>query len=70
MSDSVQILHVDDEPGFADMVSTFLKREDERFTSEPVTCVDDAVAYLETHNVDCVVSDYDMADRTGIVELR
>jgi len=39
----VEVLHVDDEPDFADLTATFLEREDEQFTVETVTTVDKAL---------------------------
>ena len=64
--DGVSVLHVDDEPGFADMVADFLEREDDRFTVETTTSVEHALEQLTTSNFDCVVSDYDMPQQDGI----
>ncbi|WP_353633456.1 ATP-binding protein [Halobacterium sp. NMX12-1] len=66
MSDSVRVLHVDDEPGFAEMAGEFLEREDDRI--EVVTAADasDGCAILAEDDVDCVVSDFDMPEKNGI----
>ncbi|MFC7134243.1 MULTISPECIES: PAS domain S-box protein [Salinibaculum] len=65
MTESIRILHVDDDPAFGDMAAEFLEREDERFD---VTTATDASEGLERLGdaVDCVVSDYDMPGPTGI----
>ena len=62
----VRVLHVDDEPSFADIVSTFLERELDRISVQTVTSPTDAVGELSAHDIDCIVSDYDMPDMNGI----
>jgi PAS domain S-box-containing protein len=64
-SQSVRILHVDDEPDFADMAATFLENEDDRFTVETATSAAAGLERLDT-TFDCVVSDYDMPGQNGI----
>jgi len=70
MSEPISVLHVDDEPDFADMVATFLKREDDRFTVEKATRASGGIDKLLDNGFDCVVSDYDMPDTNGIEFLR
>jgi PAS domain S-box-containing protein len=65
-TDEVRILHVDDEPDFADMAATFLEREDDRFAVETATDAREGRAMLERDEFDCVVSDYDMPGENGI----
>jgi PAS domain S-box-containing protein len=65
-ADSVRILHVDDAPEFADLVATFLERENDRFSVETATSVREGLGLLAAAEFDCVVSDYDMPERTGI----
>ena len=67
---SIQVLHVDDESAFADLAATFLERENEMIEVSLETSVTDGLAYLESHEVDCVVSDFDMPERNGIDFLR
>jgi CheY-like chemotaxis protein len=43
-ANAIPILHVDDEPDFADMVATFLEREDDRFHVETETSASAASA--------------------------
>lgn len=64
--EEIRILHVDDEPSFADMAATFIQREDDRFTVESATSASDGLDRLDTEQFDCVVSDYDMPERNGI----
>jgi len=64
--DTIRILHVDDEPGFADMTSSFLKREDDRFAVQTATSATAGLNILADSDIDCVISDYDMPDRNGI----
>ena len=66
MNDEIQVLHVDDEPDFADMAATFLEREDDRFSIETATDADEGLERLGENEYDCVVSDYDMPKKDGI----
>jgi PAS domain S-box-containing protein len=66
IADTIRILHVDDEPGFADMTSSFLEREDDRFAVQTATSAAAGLDILADSDIDCVVSDYDMAERNGI----
>jgi len=68
--DSIQVLHVDDEPDFADLTATFLEREDDRFAVETATSASDGKEELEQNEFDCVVSDYDMPGQNGIEFLK
>ena len=68
--DTIRILHVDDEPDFADMVSAFMWREDERFETETASSVADGLTRLANSQFDCVISDYDMPKQSGIEFLR
>jgi PAS domain S-box-containing protein len=65
-SGSVRVLHVDDEPDFADMAATFVEREDDRFDIETATSAGEGLDRLASDDFDCVVSDYDMPGRSGI----
>lgn len=69
-NDTIQLLHVDDEPEFADLAATCLKREDERFEVETVTSASDGLAQLASTTIDCVISDYDMPGQDGIEFLQ
>ena len=64
--ETIHVLHVDDEPNFADMAGTFLERGDHRFIVNTATSVSDGLTHLNGSPVDCIVSDYDMPDQNGI----
>jgi len=62
----VRVLHVDDEPGFADTVAEFLEREDDRLRVQTATSASAGLDRLEREEFDCVVSDYEMPEVNGI----
>jgi PAS domain S-box-containing protein len=64
---SLRVLCVDDEPGLAALVAAYLERDDE-IDCETVAETDPAAALdrIEDEPFDCVVSDYDMPDYTGV----
>jgi len=66
MSERVRVLHVDDEPGFAELAGEFLEREDDRIEVLTAADADAGLEVLAGERVDCVVSDYDMPGRNGI----
>ncbi|WP_435126009.1 response regulator [Halobaculum sp. D14] len=63
--DRIRVLHVDDEPTFAELVATRLERQDDRFDVVTEHDAGDALDRL-SEDVDCIVSDYDMPGRNGI----
>jgi PAS domain S-box-containing protein len=65
-SDVIHVLHVDDEPDFAELAAEFVERQDERLKVETTTRPQDGLDRIRTNDVDCVVSDHDMPDRSGI----
>ncbi|MES3518208.1 MAG: response regulator [Natronomonas sp.] len=64
--ETVRVLHVDDEPGFAETTARFLEREDERFVVETAATASDGCDRLREADFDCIVSDYDMPGGDGI----
>ena len=66
----MRILHVDDDPDFADIVTTFLEREDERFSVTSATSAAEALDVIAGQPPHCIVSDYNMPGRDGIELLR
>ncbi|EMA15104.1 response regulator [Haloarcula marismortui] len=62
----VTVLCVDDEPSYADLIATHLERNDELIDATGVTSATDGLSYLDEHNVDCIISDYDMPDTDGL----
>ncbi|MFB6250486.1 MAG: PAS domain S-box protein [Halobellus sp.] len=65
-AESIHVIHVDDEPDFADLTATYLERENDRFEVTTATSVDEALNVLAEADVDCIVSDYDMPGLNGI----
>lgn len=63
---SIQVLHVDDDPDFADLAGTFLEREDDRIETQIAHSPEQGSDILSRTRVDCIVSDYDMPRTNGI----
>jgi len=62
----IRVLHVDDEPDFADMVATFLEREDDQLLVETAMSASEGLDQFADAEFDCIVSDYDMPDQNGL----
>ncbi|GCF12076.1 hypothetical protein Harman_00110 [Haloarcula mannanilytica] len=65
-SDSIRILHVDDDPDFTELTCEFLEQENDRFVVETAPSARAGLDRLHTAEFDCVVSDYDMPRQNGI----
>lgn len=74
----MRVLLVDDEPGIVEQGKIFLEREgnffleekDEKLKVDSVQTIEEAVKKIETEEIDAVVSDYKMPDKTGIDLLK
>jgi len=68
MPTPIRVLHVDDEPGFGDLVAEFLERKLDAAAVVTEADADDALDRIDAdgERVDCVVSDYEMPGRDGI----
>ena len=64
--ETICILHVDDKLDYAEMATTFLERENDRFDTETVASASDGLTRLADSTFDCVISDYDMPRQNGI----
>lgn len=64
--DTIRVLHVDDEPGLADLTADFLERENEDIVVTTETCTQDGLAAIEEAAFDCIVSDYEMPGENGL----
>ena len=62
----IRVLHVEDEPGFADITATLLEKEDERLDIRKANDPDEGLSLLADQPIDCIVSDYDMPFCSGI----
>ena len=60
--DPIRVLHVDDDPEIVDLATTFLEREDDRLAIEPAGSADEALERLETGEIHCIISDYQLPD--------
>jgi PAS domain S-box-containing protein len=68
MDGEIRLLHVDDEPGFAELTATFLEREHDAFAVETATSVSEAFDRL-SDEFDGIISDYDMPETDGLAFL-
>jgi len=66
MEQSVRILHVDDDPEFAELTRTVLERDSDRFAVETATDAGEGLDRLAAADYDCVLSDYEMPGMDGI----
>lgn len=66
MADSIRVLHVDDTVDFADLTADFLERERDRFSVTTERDPTVALRAIRNGEFDCVVSDHDMPEMTGI----
>jgi PAS domain S-box-containing protein len=62
----IRVLHVDDDDAYAELVSTFLERADDRIDVVTATSATAGLEVLDEGGIDCVVSDHDMPGRDGI----
>ena len=62
----VDVLHVEDDPAFAEVAKQFLERCDEALAVTTVTDPATALDRLDEGTFDCVLCDYDMPELTGI----
>lgn len=69
-TDTIHVLHVDDDIDFAEMATAFIEREDERFETETASSPSDGLTHLTDSAFDCVISDYDMPHQDGIEFLK
>ncbi|WP_136688680.1 hybrid sensor histidine kinase/response regulator [Halorhabdus amylolytica] len=68
-TDSMVVLHVDDDVEFTTVAAELLEDESDRLTVETVSDAETGLAQLDGGDFDCVVSDYEMPGRDGIAFL-
>lgn len=66
MGSSTRVLHVDDEPGFSELLESVLKEEIQDGTVITAPSASEALEKLESEAFDCIVSDYDMPKKNGL----
>mgnify|MGYP006278881707 CR=1 FL=1 len=69
-SETIRVLHVDDDPSVTELASEFLQREDDRITVETAADAKEGLDRLQSESVDCIVSDYEMPGQNGIEFLQ
>ncbi len=60
------VLVVDNEPGFADIAGQMLEHEEDAITAKSATSTDEALEAFDSHDIDCIVSDYEMPQLSGL----
>jgi len=68
-TDSIVVLHVDDDVEFATVATELLEDESDRLVVETAGDVETGLERVDERDFDCVVSDYEMPDRDGIAFL-
>lgn len=66
MSSSVRVLHVEDDPGFAELTADYLERHAAQLDVDHVTRAEQVLERLDRGRYECLVSDYDLPDRDGL----
>ncbi len=65
-TDTIRVLHVDDDPKFTELVASFLERHSDKFEVHTATSPETGTDLLTNNDIDCVVSDYEMPGTNGI----
>ncbi|WP_336338176.1 PAS domain S-box protein [Haloarcula brevis] len=66
MAGRVRVLHIDDEPGLAELTAEYLERAMDCASVDTAMRADDVVADRPQDTYDCIVSDYDMPGMNGL----
>ena len=62
----IRVLHVEDDPDFAELASKLLEREGPGIEVETAGTADAARSVLDSWDVECVVSDFDLPGADGL----
>jgi len=65
-TDSITVLHVDDQPSFLEMAAAVLEAEQDDFVVETATSATAGLERLSEGGIDCIVSDYQMPGMDGL----
>lgn len=65
-SDTITVLHVDDNDNFLGLTETFLEQSHEQFSITGTTSASEGLSMLSETAFDCIVSDYEMPGQNGI----
>ncbi|MFB6151613.1 MAG: response regulator [Haloarculaceae archaeon] len=64
--ESIRVLHVEDDPGVAEVTTSFLEQESDAIEVVTASDASEGLEMLDRGGIDCVVSDYEMPGRDGI----
>lgn len=64
--EKIRVLHVEDNPGFAESTAAYLERENNRLDVLTAANPREGLECIAEHDIDCVVSDYEMPGADGI----
>lgn len=65
MTEPIRVIHLDDEPDFARLVASNLERENDRLSVQTATSVAEGLDKVD-ERTDCILSDYQLGDGTGL----
>jgi len=66
LTESIHVLHVDDDPELVEMAAEMVEREREQFDVETAPSASEGVEQLAETSFDCIVSDFQMPGMDGI----
>lgn len=66
METPIQVLHIEDDEGIADLTATFLEKHTDRLRVTTAADPAEGMDRLHSESVDCIVSDHDMPGKNGI----
>jgi DNA-binding NtrC family response regulator len=66
----IQVLHVDDNAAFRELVADSLTLENERISVVTAEGASQGREVLATQDIDCIVSDYEMPEQNGLEFLK
>jgi PAS domain S-box-containing protein len=69
-SSGIQVLHVDDDINFADLIKNRLEQETDRISVQTAATPKEGLSVVATETIDCIVSDYDMPTQNGVEFLQ
>jgi PAS domain S-box-containing protein len=69
-SSRIQVLHVDDDTNFADLVKNRLEQETDRISVQTAAAPKEGLSVVAAETIDCIVSDYDMPTQNGVEFLQ
>ena len=62
----IKVLHVDDEADFLELTAEIVQRENDQITWQTQSNPIEAINWIRCHEIDCIVSDFDMPQMDGL----